>query len=477
MKEAFFGYYAPSSKEYEVLWNEATIIPDSNVLLDLYRLPVTAREEFIATLETLKERLWVPYQVALEFQRNRLTVISSERKATETALASAKALVGELKQKVEALQIDQYGLGLETHHLIKDLEEANTKLIDAITAVHQRQPDIASSDPIRERLDQILCGRVGPGPVTQADLDILIEGADERFADKIPPGYEDEDKDKNPAFATFFHDQIKYQRKFGDLILWRQIINYVNKQGIKSVLLVTAERKQDWWWREQGKTIGVQPELVREIRRLGNIDLFWMYSSVQFLEHAKTYAKADVSDQAVAELQEVSETPRRDLEAWGALEGLVHESPPRAVGPVDFQETAAALYKWLRQTYGEVHQTDGFPDFIVDRDGNLLGFELKFARNFGRMAFPPQVVNSILRGYFEVNEGRLSRFTMVVAISPEDFDSIQNDNRADELRRRVSQLLRRYPIYGIIVGRLSSAGDFEPLIYQRSHDLSDMPRW
>jgi hypothetical protein len=123
VKEAFFGYYAPTSKEYEILWKEAMIILDANVLLDLYRFPATSRDEFITVLESLKERLWIPHQVALEFQRNRLTVISTERKATEKALESAKALVSELKQKVEALQIDKHGLGLEPSPSLRILSE------------------------------------------------------------------------------------------------------------------------------------------------------------------------------------------------------------------------------------------------------------------------------------------------------------------------------------------------------------------
>src|SRR5665647_778377 len=83
MKKSFYGYYSPTTEQYQLLWKEGLIVFDANVLLNLYRLPTTARDELISVLELLKERLWIPHQVALEFQRRRLTVISNERKNTE----------------------------------------------------------------------------------------------------------------------------------------------------------------------------------------------------------------------------------------------------------------------------------------------------------------------------------------------------------------------------------------------------------
>jgi hypothetical protein len=476
MKEAFFGYYAPTEREYAILWKEAIIVLDANVLLNLYRLPATARDEFITVLESLRERLWVPHQVALEFQRSRLTVIATERKATEDTLGSAEALIAELKKKVEALEIDKHGLDLQVSPLIADLERANNNLINAIKAVHQIQPDITASDPVRERLDKILTGKVGSGPATQEELDALIKGGEERFAEKVPPGYADAAKEKNPNLATFFHDQIKYQRKFGDLILWRQVIHHAKSKGIKSVLLVTADRKEDWWWREQGKIIGVHPELVREMRRLGDVDLFWMYSSVQFLEHAKTYAKASVSDKAVAELKEVSDRFRRGITFVSRpVRGYreIRESAPRILERFEYQEAEASVYDWLTQKYGDVHRTELFPDFVVDQAGKLHGFEIKSIRDFVRIFTRPNILQTILRGYVEVKEGRLSSFTLILVIRYDDFDDDLHD-KLENFSNHVGEILRKYPITEIIVGGLGPGGHFEPLIHQGSPEAPDI---
>lgn len=474
MKDTFFGYYPPTNSEYERLWKEALLVLDTNVLLNLYRLPTAARDEFIKVLDLLKERLWVPHQVALEFQRRRLTVIASERKSTEDALESASAVVNELKRKVDALQIDKRGLGLDAKPLLEDLERANAKLVEAIASVHKAQLDIASADPIRDKLDQLLAGRVGAGPKSQAELDNLIQGGDDRFREKIPPGFADADKDKNPNEATFIHDHIKYPRKFGDLILWRQLIAHAKSVKAKSVLLVTADKKEDWWWREQGKTIGPHSELIQEIKREADVNLFWMYSSVQFLEHANKYVAATVSKEAVKEVQQVVSTaPTGPTGRSGSM-----AAGPEAIAYRDFNEDLqferynARLIKesvaaWLKQTKGNVTMNlRGFPDLLVTRGEDTHGYEVKYLRHFDRMLFSPIVVNSILRGYLEMQEGRLSAFTIVVAISERDFHDILTNNETGHLQRRLATLISRYPISGIVVGVVLGS-TFEPLAWQR----------
>ncbi|HWB03847.1 MAG TPA: PIN-like domain-containing protein [Verrucomicrobiales bacterium] len=186
MKESLFEYYPPEPSGFKRLWTEGLIVLDANVLLNLYRLPTTARGEFLNVLELLKSRLWIPYQVALEFQRNRLSVITTERKFTEDALQAATNLVSALKQKVDALQIDKRGIGIEAQPLLDDLDRANEKLIEAIRSAHNSQLDVSSSDSVREKLDSILNSRVGPKPKDQADLDRLTAKGEERFKDRTP---------------------------------------------------------------------------------------------------------------------------------------------------------------------------------------------------------------------------------------------------------------------------------------------------
>lgn len=482
MKNTFIGYYPPTQAEYERLWNEGLIVLDTNVLLNLYRLPATAQRELVSVLELLKSRLWIPYQVALEFQRRRLTVISGERKITEEALTSASELVSDLKKKVDSLQIEKRGLDIDPQPLLADLESANSKLIEAIQKAHNTQMDVSASDALREKLDDLLDGRVGVGPKNQAELDSLTLNGEDRFKEKIPPGFMDADKEKNPNEATFISDHIKYQRKFGDLILWRQLIKHAKENGIKCVLLVTADRKEDWWWREQGKTIGPHPELIREIKRDGDVDLFWMYSSVQFVEHANKYSAAQVSKQSVAEIQNVAlSTPHSSThfrEYGGSQNTRFHLSRTDSHDAfiqdrIDPRQMEAAVAHWLSR-YGKVveQNSNGFPDLLTHDGDDVHGYEVKFLRQADRMLLSPSLMNSILRGYLETKEGRLSAFSVVLVIPEEDFFSILNSERMDEYRRRLSRMLLKYPIYSMVIGSILD-GSFEALINQRSPELGD----
>jgi hypothetical protein len=462
MKTNFSGYYPPSAVEYERLWKEALIVLDTNVLLNLYRLPTTARDELFGVLELLKERLWIPHQVALEFQRRRLTVIAAERKVTEEALSAASEFVDDIKSKVDELQIDKRGLEIESQPLLSGLEEANSKLMDAIKTIHEAQLDISATDPVRDRIDDLLNGRVGKGPSTQEELDGFVNGGDDRYNEKIPPGFADSGKDKNPNEATFIFDHIKYQRKFGDLILWRQVIQYVKDTDIKTVLLITADRKEDWWWREQGKTVGPHPELVREIHRDGGVELFWMYSFAQFVEHANKYSTASVSNESVAEIEQVASFRPEALENTCEFLGLSRHLPntetrnqqPHFISDqIERRKIEYGIEAWLSRRGGFVERNSrGFPDFLVKTDEGTHGYEVKYLRSYERMLMSPLVINGLLRGYFEINEGRLSSFTLIIVIPQEDFFYISQSDRKHQIYQRLERIISRYPVDSIVVG-------------------------
>jgi hypothetical protein len=242
-------------------------------------------------------------------------------------------------------------------------------------------------------------------------------------------------------------------------------------------LLVTADRKEDWWWREQGKTIGPHPELVREIKREGSVELFWMYSSVQFVEHANKYSSASVSIESVAEIKQValsSPTSSANVRKFigrhlsTLIDAQAIDLQERYLsGRMNQREIDSGVERWLERR-GELVESNprGFPDFLVRSDDDVHGYEVKYIRQFDRMFVPPSVVTSMLRGYLETKEGRLSGFTLVIAISEEDFYDTLRTERTSELQRRLGRLLRKYPINGIVIGAVVN-DDFQVLAHQQ----------
>ena len=81
MRQLFPGYYEPSSHEIEEMWRTCVFVFDTNMLLNMYRYSAEARESLFEVLDRLEDRLWIPYQVALEYHDRRMVVIAEQVKA------------------------------------------------------------------------------------------------------------------------------------------------------------------------------------------------------------------------------------------------------------------------------------------------------------------------------------------------------------------------------------------------------------
>ncbi len=380
VRDIFYGYYPPKDEDFKKLWQNGLIVLDTNVLLNLYRLPELARKDFLGILRKFSARIWVPHQVALEFQRRRLTVIASERKVTEEALKKASESIREIKDSVGRLQLDKRQVDIDVQATIKSLDDAKEKLVSAIKYAQEAQLDISATDSIRDELDEILRNRVGPGPADQTALDQIYAEGQARYQDKIPPGFSDIDKEKNPSEASFIHGHIKHQTKYGDFVLWKQTIDYVKDAAIENVIFVTADKKEDWWWKEHGKTLGPHPELIQEIRRQTSVKLFWLYSPDQFLEHASKFAAAPISKNSVQEIKNVSVFSDFFLRApefeSKRARNLFHASGLDVFQSNAFVQDIAGVARWLTLNGYSDLESVGFPllDIIARYNGERLGF-------------------------------------------------------------------------------------------------------
>ena len=84
MKTLFAEYYRLSDECIKEIWEESSIVFDTNVLLNLYRYNEDTCREFIKVIKFYKERLWIPYQVGLEFHRRREDIIRRNAAAYKT---------------------------------------------------------------------------------------------------------------------------------------------------------------------------------------------------------------------------------------------------------------------------------------------------------------------------------------------------------------------------------------------------------
>jgi PIN domain-containing protein len=280
MKTMFVGYYTPSEGEFGKLWSEGRIIVDANVLLAAYGVSPSTREALLSLLTKVKERLWIPNQFALEYQRKRLAKILEQVKHYEDASRNLKTMLEE-----------QFRSRTRHPFVSEQVESGLEGICNSLVEGKTEQEKLLVSDPHFARTTDLFEGRVG-APYSDNELNQHYETARRRFAERVPPGFKDSDKPE--------------PTRYGDYIGWRQILDFAVKNNC-SVILVTDDAKDDWWRREGAQTFGPRPELVVEFHSCCS-GLFYMYSSDRFLEFSARYIGGPIDPKAISELKERRES-------------------------------------------------------------------------------------------------------------------------------------------------------------------------
>lgn len=332
MKDFFKGFYNPTDELLEEAWgSDGTLfVFDTNVLLNLYGYAEQTRDDFFDLLDSLGDKIWVPFHVGLEYQRRRLEVIRDEKaifnKINDNLEKIEKVFRGDFEQL--ALKRRFPKLHENTEKLNKDISKSISSYKKSVTYWDDKQPCVRSHDSIREKLNELTDGRVGSPPESQEWLNEVYKEGEERYQNKIPPGYKDFNKSKSDD-NTFSYNGLKYDRQYGDLILWKQLIQKAKDEHVKNVIFVTDDSKEDWWYilESRGKKqIGPHANLQSEIYREAALNIFHMYNTSTFLESGKKILKLGVHDSSIKDastmfLQSISRGTR-ELESRAAEKEL-----------------------------------------------------------------------------------------------------------------------------------------------------------
>jgi hypothetical protein len=306
MKDVFKGFYNIEKTVLEELWkDEKTLfVFDTNVLLNLYGYAKQTRDDFFSILEAVDDKLWIPYHVGLEYQRRRLSIIRNEKVVFNDIENNLEKVQKVFKGDFEKLALKRRFPKLfeNTEKLEKEINKSISNYKKSVQHWDSEQPCVRSHDEIRDKLNDFFDEKVGDKPEDQKWLDELyVEGKD-RFKKKIPPGFKDAGKGNSDDETHFYNDGLYYERQYGDLILWKQIIKKSQNEDIENVIFITDDAKEDWWYKINSngkKTIGPLAELQSEIYRESNIKNFHMYSTSMFLEDGKSNLAVDVSESSI----------------------------------------------------------------------------------------------------------------------------------------------------------------------------------
>jgi len=177
MKKILPEYYPLEKDEYKKLWTEGIFIFDANTLLNLYRYSFDTVENLLNIFKKIKDRLWLPYQIASEYHENRLSTILEEEE-------KYKKIINDIKNSPIKILKD----------IDNNLEEYNSRF---------------EKDDILEELNNLYKGKVGE-QYKNEEREKYIKIAEERFKNGLVPGLRDKDKTIN--------------KRYGDVIIWLNTI-------------------------------------------------------------------------------------------------------------------------------------------------------------------------------------------------------------------------------------------------------------
>lgn len=333
MKDEFPGWYAKTPEDLKTLWDNAVFVPDTNILLHLIRHSASVRAQLAAVFERKKDALWIPYQVGVEFQRRRLDVQQQTKDAYDKLTEEMTSVVNQARNK-----LNQYRA-----HPVIDFERELTALDVYLADFEKRMSEAKSKHPTEElatsfqRVSELFAGRIGTKP-TEDRLAAIRKEGEERYAKKIPPGFEDAKKGGDGG------------DKFGDLIIWKEMIEKATTDK-RPIIFVTDDGKSDWWHIHHGKKLGPHPYLIEEFLAATG-QQFHIYELPQFLRHSaetgspiQPEAVQKIADTMIADTQAVthqtaasersltmkalrSELRGKEFELDSLIKSLI-DSPPR----------------------------------------------------------------------------------------------------------------------------------------------------
>lgn len=353
----FEAYRDTTDLDYERVLNEGLVVPDTNVLLNLYRYTRDARSDLLAVLRRLGDQLWVPHQVLVEFWRNRETAILDPQDSADNAL---DALNSQLRAAREALR--RWGNRIaappdRVTSLAKSLEDAfssvSTVVTDTIDSEDLEKRRHTSTDEVLVELESIIERRVGE-PFDAAEYEKAVAEAHRRIQAEVPPGFADKSKDAGESS--------------GDYLIWEQTIREAENRRT-DVLIVTGDVKDDWWRRIDGQTRGPRLELATELRNRAGVNLY-MVRPESLLRLASRYLEVEVREESVQDAERVASLFSAEEEHGWTVEALL-----KALARLDVEAPVqAAAVRAAIQQGGFVPREDVYRIGEYPADRTLRGF-------------------------------------------------------------------------------------------------------
>ena len=158
MTELFKGYTNYSEKEYQRIWSSSLIVVDTNILLNFYRYSEDTKREMFKILTSLKDRLWIPYQIAKEYFKNKNNVMVSSYDEYTKLSESINALFESSLKEINARKNSQLKCKSE---IVKILEESSKNIDKILLNEKESKKPTFENNEIEKKIIQLFNKSIG----------------------------------------------------------------------------------------------------------------------------------------------------------------------------------------------------------------------------------------------------------------------------------------------------------------------------
>lgn len=259
MKSHFPAYCKLNHDDVDEIFDDCIFVFDTNALLDLYRVPKDTAEKILEVFKANIERIRVPYHVSEEYCSDLKGVITTQIGKVEDARSKFDNFYKFIAEKRNQPHISSNALNklnLFKKVFEKELKEHEDYLWDELRYGY-----------MNNSLIEILEGALFEQFTEEKINEIEKEGID-RYNNKVPPGYKDCDKQNN---------------KYGDLIIWHEILHFVSNEH-RNIVFVTNDWKEDLMESFKGIDYAPRQEMLVEFKQASRQNNFIIMKLDQFLE-------------------------------------------------------------------------------------------------------------------------------------------------------------------------------------------------
>lgn len=221
---------------------------DTSIVMWLTMGGPDTRAQFLSWADSLADRIHVPVWAVHEFHRHH-----AEGTLKQRLLESSKALTAAAKKF--AADVSEYAdqplrPGFSEAAYIRDVKDLISKVHETVSATENWDYE-ASAQQVSRWISSRLCR----SKVVFDLMSGLMQTGEARYTQDLPPGFLDRVKKDSDTRGS---------NRFGDFLFWEEILGHAALVGADTVVVLTRDRKADWYARTG------DPGLSDDLRRLSD---------------------------------------------------------------------------------------------------------------------------------------------------------------------------------------------------------------